>query len=131
MWICYPFLFAYHPILDYICTINQYTSKYMNKSQDIKETISKSFYDMTDSERYDYYQKEVEELEETISTIEKMTESEAQEYLNADNESKNEILQNLKEDLETAIQNRDEYAQDDDDYDDYDDEPPLPASWFL
>lgn len=103
----------------------------MNKSQDIKETISKSFYDMTDSERYDYYQKEVEELEETISTIEKMTEPEAQEYLNADNESKNEILQNLKEDLETAIQNRDEYAQDDDDYDDYDDEPPLPASWFL
>ncbi len=38
---------------------------------------------MTDSEKYDYYQKEVEDLQETISTIEKMTEPEAQEYLNA------------------------------------------------
>lgn len=85
---------------------------------------------MTDSEKYDYYQKEVEELQETISTIEKMTEPEAQEYLNAGDDSKEEILSYLKEDLETAIQNRDEYAQDEDD-DDYDDEPPLPASWFL
>lgn len=104
----------------------------MNKSQDKKETISKSFYDMTDSEKYDYYQKEVEELQETISTIEKMTEPVAQEYLNAGDDSKEEILSYLKEDLETAIHNRDEYAQNDDDYDDYyDDEPPLPASWFL
>ena len=44
----------------------------MNNSQEKKETISKSFFDMTDSERYDYYQKEVEELQETISTIEKI-----------------------------------------------------------
>lgn len=123
-----PFVLAYNSNWDYICTINQCTSKYMNKNQDKKETISKSFYDMTDSEKYDYYQREVEELEETISTIEKMTEPEAQEYLNAGDDSKEEILSYLKEDLETAIQNRDEYAQDDDDYDD---EPPLPASWFL
>ena len=103
----------------------------MNNSQEKKETISKSFFDMTDSERYDYYQNEVEEIKNTISTIEKMTESEAQEYLNAGDDSKEEILKYLNEDLEIAIKNRDEYAQDDDDYDDYDDEPPLPASWFL
>ena len=104
----------------------------MNNSQEKKETISKSFFDMTDLERFDYYQKEVEELQETISTIEKMTEPEAQEYLNAGNDSKEEILKYLNEDLEIAIKNRDEYAQDDDeDDDDYDDEPPLPASWFL
>ena len=100
----------------------------MNNSQEKKETISKSFFDMTDSERYDYYQNEVDEIKNTISTIEKITESEAQEYLNAGDDSKEEILKYLNEDLEIAIKNRDEYAQDDDDYDD---EPPLPASWFL
>ena len=60
----------------------------MNNSQEKKETISKSFFDMTDSERYDYYQNEVDEIKNTISTIEKMTESEAQEYLNAGDDSK-------------------------------------------
>lgn len=105
----------------------------MNNSQEKKETISKSFFDMTDSERYDYYQNEVDEIKNTISTIEKMTESEAQEYLNAGDDSKEEILKYLNEDLEIAIKNRDEYAQDEEeeDDDDYDDEPPLPASWFL
>ena len=102
----------------------------MNNSQDKKETISKSFFDMTDSERYDYYQNEVNEILNTLSTVEKLSERDAQEYLNAGDDTKEEILKYLNEDLEIAIKNRDEYAQDDDDCD-YDDEPPLPASWFL
>ena len=102
----------------------------MNNSQEKKETISKSFFDMTDSERYDYYQNEVNEIQNTISTVEKLSERDAQEYLNAGDDTKEEILKYLNEDLEIAIKNRDGYAQDDDE-DDYDDEPPLPASWFL
>lgn len=75
----------------------------------------KNFASMTDSEKQEYYQSEIDSLNSDLELAQSMTEQEAQNHFNVD--SKSEIISMLNDYLKSAQESLECISFEDDDFD--------------